>query len=81
MTKVDFYKKLSDIIEHFNVGVYSNAKAVNLIIELNLEAKESNIELIADPELLSNVVYNEVDEAYEDDDGDDDDWFDDYDDI
>ena len=81
MTKVDFYKKLSDIIEHFKVGVYSNAKAVNLINELNLEAKESNIELIADPELLSNVVYNEVDEAYEDDDGDDDDWFDDYDDI
>jgi len=76
MTRVDFYKKLSDIIEHFTCGVYTYAKATEHIDVLNAEAKAVDLKLVADSTLLNSVIQDDLDEAYEDDYDDDDDWFD-----
>ena len=68
MTSVEFYKKLSDIMEHYKAGVYNEAKANKEIVSLNAAAKDSKLELEADPKLLEGIK-NEIedeDEYYDD---------------
>ena len=67
MTNIDFYKKLSEILENFKSRSFNEATAVKEITALNVAAKAAKLELEADISILEGIKNEIADEEYYDD--------------
>jgi hypothetical protein len=68
MTIIDFYKKLSVILEDRQVNRKSEAESKELLDDLLLDAKCSNLDVSIDPNILTHESLIRLDDerSYED---------------
>ena len=79
MTSIEFYTKLSAILEQYKHHSVKKVEAVALIGALNAEAKKSSLELEADVKALEGLRDEVIDEDYYYDDDSYDESYDSYD--
>lgn len=64
MTTIEFYKELSSIIEKYKYNA-DKEDAINKIIDLNERAKESELEVEANIDMLEDIDVENSDEVEE----------------